>query len=165
MLLEPGLDALVEERTVGKDHGGPAARFEKPDDQGEEQIRRLARLEMLREIGLDAVFFLSAERRIGQHDIHARVLAPGDVGTRQCVVMTKKGRVLDAVQQHVRDRKHVRKRFLFHRAERGLHPGLVFGPLYIALAHMPDGAGEEAAGTAGRVEQRLAGFRVDHSAP
>ena len=162
VFLEPGLDALSEQRAVGKDHGGPAARFEKPDDQGEEQVRRFARPEMLREIGLDAVFFLSAEGRIGQYDIHALVPAPGDVRTCERVVMTKEGRVLDAVQQHVRDREHVGKRLLLHCSERSLHPGLVLRTLYIALAHVPDGAGEEAAGTAGRIEQRLAGFRVDH---
>ena len=131
MLLEPCLDALAEERTVGKDHGGPAARFEKPDDQGEEQVRGLACLEMLRKIGFDAVFFPSPKGRIGQHDIHALVPAPGYVGTRQRVVMTKEGRVLDTVQQHVRDGKHVRQRLFLHRAERALHRGLVFGPLYI----------------------------------
>ena len=99
---------------------------------------------------------------IGQHDIHALVPAPGDVGARQRIVMTEEGRVLDAVQQHVRDGEHVGKRLLLHGAERCLHPGLVLGPLHVALAHVADGAGEEAAGAAGRVEQRLAGFRVDH---
>ena len=81
--------------------------FRSPDDQGEEQVRRLSRPEMLREIRLDPVLFFSAEGRIGQHDIHALVPAPGDVGTRQRIVMTKEGRVLDAVQQQVGDGKHV----------------------------------------------------------
>ena len=38
---------------------------------------------------------------------------------------------------------------------------LVLGPLHVALAHVADGAGEEAAGAAGGVEQDLAGPRVD----
>ncbi len=35
------------------------------------------------------------------------------------------------------------------------------GLLHVALAHVADGAGEEAAGAAGRVEEDLAGVRVD----
>ena len=42
-----------------------------------------------------------------------------------------------------------------------LHPLLVLGPLDVALAHVADRAGEEAAGAAGGVEQDLAGLRVD----
>ena len=43
----------------------------------------------------------------------------------------------------------------------GLHRLLVLGLLHVALAHVADGAGEEAAGAAGGVEQDLAGLRVD----
>ena len=39
------------------------------------------------------------------------------------------------------------------------------GVLHVLLAHVLDGAGEEAAGAAGRVEHRLAELRVDHARP
>ena len=38
---------------------------------------------------------------------------------------------------------------------------LVLGLLHVALAHVADGAGEEAAGAAGGIEQDFAGMRVD----
>ena len=37
-----------------------------------------------------------------------------------------------------------------------------FGPLHVAFAHMTDGTGQEPAGAASRIEQRLTRFRVDH---
>ena len=62
MFLEPRLHALAEERAVGQDHGGPAAGLEQADDQRQEQIGRLAGLEVLGEVALDAVF-LACRRR------------------------------------------------------------------------------------------------------
>ena len=84
-----------------------------------------------------------------------------DIGARQRVVVAHEARVLDAVQQHVGDAEHVRQLLLLDRAQAGLHGRLVLGPLDVALAHVADGAGQEAAGAAGRVEQDLAGLRVD----
>ena len=49
--------------------------FEQADDQGEEQVGRLAGLEMLREVGLDAVLLAPAEGRIGEDDVDAVGLA------------------------------------------------------------------------------------------
>ena len=135
--------------------------FKQADDEREEQVRRLARAEVLREVRLDAVLLPPAEGRIGQDDVHAVGLRVADVGPRQRVVVAHEARVLDAVQQHVGDAEHVRKLLLLHRAQGGLHLLLVFGPLHIALAHVVDGAGEKAAGAAGRIEQDFAGVRVD----
>ena len=64
-------------------------------------------------------------------------------------------------KQHVGDAKHVRKLLLLHRAQGRLHLRLVLGTLHVALAHVIDGAGEKAAGAAGRIEQDFAGVRVD----
>ena len=50
VFLEPRLHAFAEERAVGQDHRGPAARLEQADDQGQEQVGRLAGLEMLGEV-------------------------------------------------------------------------------------------------------------------
>ena len=47
---------------------------------------------------------------------------------------------------------------LLHRAQAGLHRLLVLGRLDVALAHVADGAGQEAAGAAGGVEQDFAGL-------
>ena len=105
VLLEAGLDALAEQGAVGQDHGGAAARFQQTDDEGEEQVRRLPRAEVLREVGLDAVLLLAAEGRIGEHDVHPVLPLPADVGPRQGVVVAHEAGVLDAVQQHVGGRR------------------------------------------------------------
>ena len=44
----------------------------------------------------------------------------------------------------------------------GLHFLVILGALDVLIAHVADGAGQEAAGAAGGVEQRLARMRVDH---
>ena len=49
--------------------------FEQADDEGEEQVGRLAGAEVLREVALDAVFLAPAEGRIGEHDVDAVALA------------------------------------------------------------------------------------------
>ena len=110
---------------------------------------------------LDAVLLAPAERRIGQHDVHAVALRIADVRARQRVVVAHEARVLDAVQQHVGDAQHVRKLLLLDGAQARLHLGLVLRPLHIALAHVVDGAGEKAAGAAGGIEQDFAGVRID----
>ena len=103
----------------------------------------------------------AAEGRIGEDDVHAVGLAVADVGPGQGVVVADEAGVLDAVQQHVGDAEHVRELLLLHGAQGLLHRLLVLGLLHVALAHVADGAGEEAAGAAGGVEEDLAGLRVD----
>ena len=71
VLLEPRLHALAEQRAVGQHHGGAAAGLQQADDEGEEQVGRLAGLEVLGEVALDAVFLAPAEGRVGQDDVHA----------------------------------------------------------------------------------------------
>ena len=63
VFLEPRLDAFAEEGAVGQDHGGAAAGFEQAHDEGEEEVGRLAGLEVFGEVGLDAVFLAPAEGR------------------------------------------------------------------------------------------------------
>ena len=75
VFLEPRLHAFAEERAVGQDHGGPAAGLEQADDEGQEEVGRLAGLEVLGEVGLDAVLLAPAEGRIGEDDVHAVGLA------------------------------------------------------------------------------------------
>ena len=162
VFFQPGLDAFAEQAAVGQDHGGAAVGFEQANDQGQEQVGGFARSEMLREVGLDAVLFLAAERRIGQHDVDPVLLFPRDVGPGQGVVVAQERGFLDAVEQHVGHRQHVRELLFLHRAQAGLHLRLVPGALDGVLAHVADGAGEEAAGAAGRVEQDFAGFGVGH---
>ena len=45
-------------------------RFQDADDEGEEKVGRLAGLEVLGEVALDAVFLAPAEGRIGENDVH-----------------------------------------------------------------------------------------------
>ena len=125
------------------------------------RVRRLPRAEVLREVGLDAVLLLAAEGRIGEHDVHPVLLSPVGVGPRQGVVVAHEAGVLDAVQQHVGDAEHVGELLFLDGAQGRLHGLLVLGPLDVALAHVAERAGQEAAGAAGGVEQGLAGARID----
>ena len=116
---------------------------------------------MGREVGLDAVLLFAAEGRVGEDDVHPVALAVADVGPGQGVVVAHEAGVLDAVQQHVGDAEHVRELLLLHGAQAGLQGLLVLRAFHVAFAHVADGAGEEAAGAAGGVEQDLAGLGVD----
>jgi hypothetical protein len=89
-----------------------------------------------REVGLDPVFLLAAEGRVGEDDVHPVLLAPADVGPGQGVVVAHEARILDAVQQHVGDAEHVRQLLLLHRAEARLQGCLVLRALHVALAHV-----------------------------
>ena len=161
VLLEPRLDALAEQGAVGQHHGGAPAGLQQPHDQGQEQVGGFLGSKVLGEVALDAVFFLAAEGRVGQHDVDAVLLLPADVGPRQGVVVTHEAGVLDAVQQHVGDAQHVRKLLFLHGAQGGLHGVFVLGPLDVAVAHVAQGTGQEPAGAAGRVEQGLSRLGVD----
>ena len=119
------------------------------------------RAEMCGKLILDAVLFAAAEGRIGQHDVNPLVFAPADVGPGQRVVVAHEAWVLDAMQQHVRDAKHVRKLFFLDGSQSRLHLRFIFRPLHIALAHVADGTGEKAAGTACGIEEDFAGLGID----
>jgi len=127
MLLQPCLDALAEQRAIGKHHGGASVSFQQAHDEGKEQVGRFLGAERW-EIVLDAVFFASAERGIGEDDIHTLLLAPGNQRSRQCVVVAYETRILDAVQQHVGNAEHVGELLLLYGAQRRLH----------LLARLPD---------------------------
>ena len=157
MFLQPGLHALPEQRAVRQHYCGAASRLQKANDEGKEQIGRLACAEMLREVDFNAVLLAPTKRRIGEHDVHAVALGIADVWPRQRVVVAYKARVLDAVQQHIRDAKHVRKLFFLNRPQGRLHLRFVFRPLHIAVTHVAQCAGQKAASAASRVEQDFSG--------
>ena len=69
------LTPFAEKRAIGQDHRGPTVGLEQADDEGQEKVGRLAGLEMLGEVALDAVLFPPTKGRIGEHDIHAISLA------------------------------------------------------------------------------------------
>jgi hypothetical protein len=89
------------------------------------------------------------------------LLLPANEGAGQGVVVAHEAGVLDTVQQHVGHAQHVRQGLLLHRAQGALHQGLVLRLFHIAFAHVAHGAGQETAGATGRVEQGVAGARVD----
>ena len=70
--------------------------------------------------------------------------------------MADVGRHVDAVQDHVGGAQQVRQRLLLDAVDALLEQLLVLGRLDVLLAHVLDGAGEEAAGAAGGVEDLLA---------
>ncbi len=76
--------------------------------------------------------------------------------------MADLGRHLDAVQQHVGGAEQVRELLLLDAVEGALQGLAVLHVLHVLGAHVLDGAGEEAAGAAGGVEDGLAQPGVDH---
>ena len=70
-------------------------------DQGQEQVGRLARLEVPGEVPLDVVLLPAAERRIGEDHVHAVGLGVADVGPGQGVVVPGERRIFDAVQEEL----------------------------------------------------------------
>ncbi len=62
-------------------------------------------------------------------------------GRTQRVVVADEARVLDAVEQHVRDAKHVRQGLLFDCAQGCLHLLFVFRLFHVTLAHVIERTG------------------------
>ena len=75
--------------------------------------------------------------------------------------MADEAGILDAVQQHVGDAEHVRQLLFLDGAQASCMCLLVLDLFHVALAHVADGAGEEAAGAACGIEQDFAGLGVD----
>ena len=50
-----------------------------------EVVFRFLGPEVLRKVALDAVFFLAAEGRVGEHNVHPVLAPPADIGPRQGV--------------------------------------------------------------------------------
>ena len=158
-LLDPALDALAKERAVGEDDCCPAAVLEEVHDQDEEEIGGLAGLVGCGEVRLDPVLLHAAERRIRHDHVHP---VPGRVVLQRAgegVVPADLDRDIDAVEHHVRDAEQVRHLFLLNAVDRTLEELFVLGGLH-GFADILDGTCQEPAGTAGRVEDRLAELRV-----
>ena len=160
LFLDAGLDAFAEERAVGQHQAGAAAGLEQLHEQHEEQVGGLAGAELGGEVGLDAVLLHAAEGRVGDDDVHAVLGRPVAQRAGQRVVVADVGGHVDAVQQHVGHAQQVRQVLLLDAGEAVLDGALVGLGLGL-LAQVLDGAGQEAAGAAGRVEDGLAEARVD----
>ena len=81
--------AVAEQRAVGHDHRGPARASaslpQLPHDELQEQQRRLGGLLVVREVVLDALLLLAAERRVGQDHVHAVLVADlGELDVAGC---------------------------------------------------------------------------------
>lgn len=161
VLFQPRFDPFAEEGTVGEDDGGAAVGLEEADDEGQEEVGRFAGAEVGGEVGLDAVLFAAAEGRVGDDDIDAVGSRVADVGAGEGVVVADEAGVFDAVEQHIGDAEHVRELLFLDGSQGGLHPLLVGDFFDVAVAHMAEGASEEAAGAAGGVEEQLTGLRID----
>ena len=83
--------------------------FQLPHDELQKEQRGLGRLLVLREIALDALLLLAAERRIGEDHVHAIALA--DVGELEAERIAGVNlRRIEAVQQQVHLAEQIRQR-------------------------------------------------------
>src|SRR3546814_3888730 len=66
LLLDARLDAFAKECAIRQDDSGAAAFFQKLDNQHQEEVRCLTRLERLRHILFDAVFLHRSEEHTSE---------------------------------------------------------------------------------------------------
>ncbi len=152
LLLDARLDAFAEQRAVGQHQRGAAAVLQQVHDQHEEEVGGFAGAEGGGEVVLDAVFFHAAEGRVGDDDVDAVARAVVAQRAGEGVVVADVGRHVQPVQDHVGGAQQVRQRLLLDAVDALLEQLLVLDRLHLLLAHVFDGAGEEAAGAAGGVE-------------
>ena len=109
-------------------------------NSAKKQVGGFLGAEVRGKVGINAVFFLAAKRRIGEDDVHPVGLAIADIRPCQSVVVAHEAGVFNAVQQHIGDAEHVRKLFLLHGAQAGLHGLFVFDLFDIAVTHVANGS-------------------------
>lgn len=78
--LDAALNAFTEEEAIWQHHGGAATVLEQVHDQHQEQIGGFPGAEGGGEVGFDAVFFHSAERRVGDDALDPLARPPVDQG-------------------------------------------------------------------------------------
>ena len=159
--LEAGFHAFAEEETIGQDHGGAALVFEQLDDQRHKQVSGFTGAKVAGKVVFDAVFFHAAKGRVGDDDVDPVFVGVVRVRAAQGVVVPDVGGCVDAVQNHVGDAQHMGQRFLLDTMDGCLQGFFVIRRFYVIFAFVVDGAGEKAAGAAGRVEHGFVQFRVD----
>ena len=159
-LLQPRFDALAEQAAIGQHNRGPAAGLEQANEQGQEQISGFAGAELGRKIILNAVFLHTPKGRIGKDQIHLIGRAVAGVGPGQAVVVQHEAGILDPMQEHVGNAEHVGQLLLLGGPQPRLHRLFSGDGCYVVLAHVANGAGEEATRAHGGVEQQLTGFGV-----
>lgn len=158
-LLDPALHALAKECSVRQYDRCPATILEDMHDQDEKEIGGLAGLVHGGEVRLDPVLFHAAERRVRYDHVHP---VPDRVVLQRAgkgVVVPDLDRDIDAVQHHVRDAEQVWHRLLLDPVDRAPEQFLVLRGLH-GLPDIFNRTGKEPAGTAGRVQDRLAELRA-----
>ena len=111
------------------------------------------------EVVFDAVF-LGAAEGVGDDDVEAVCVAVVFVGAAEGVVVADLGGGVDTVQDHVVVQS-MQEGFLFDAVDAADEGFFVFGGFNVVAALVVDGAGEEAAGAAGGVEDGFGELRVD----
>lgn len=139
----------AEEETVGQDNSSAATSFEPIEDDAHEEVGRLAVREVVGEVAHDVFLLAAAVRRIHENLIELVLLRVVEDVVEQAVAVVDV-RIVDAVQQQVRDGEHVGE-LLFLDTVDGIVPeDLVVGRLDLLLK-LAQPADEEAAGAAGEV--------------
>ena len=135
-----------------------------PHDELQEEQSRLRCLPVLREVGLNALLFLTAERRIGEDDIHPVPLANLGQAEAKRVAGVDVGSV-ETMQQQVHLSEEVGKR-LGLPPEEGLGLKTVrSSTVFTWCAEMVVRFDQEATGAARRVKYRLAQSGVGRPPP
>ena len=165
-MLDLGLHAFTKERSVGQDDRAASALvFEQfLNDEDEEHVGGLSRLNVGGEVGADTVFFHTAEGRIGDDAVYTLVEGPIVPTLGEGVAALDHARHLDAVEEHVGGAEEVRKLFFLYTADAfgdGLSVRGTWFPHAFDLIFEPiDSCGQEASSAAGGVEHGFALFQA-----
>src|SRR3989344_1834714 len=127
------------------------------------QVCRFFRPEYLRKVGFRAVFYHSAERRIGRYHIYPILWSvfPKRAG-KHIVSFYLLGR-FHAVQNHIGDGEQMRKRLQLHSADAGLKQFFIFGGFYFSfVSYVLQRAHKKASRAAGRVQNNFSQLGIGH---
>lgn len=149
----------TEKEAIREDDRGASVLLETVHDDGHEEVGGLGACEVCREVILHVIFLRATIRRIHQDHIELVLLGIVEDIPKQRVVMIDLWYV-DAMQQHIRDAKHVRELLLLDAVDGAADRFLIRGRLHLLLELLQP-AHEEAAGTAGEVCHLLSDLRLD----
>ena len=149
-----------EQEAVRQDHRGPAVLFQPVHNHGHEQVRGLAARQVIREMVLDIRFFTAAVGGIHQDDVKLIVFCIIQHIPLQAVVVINL-RNVNIVQQHVCHTQHIWKLLLFD-AVYGFAVFFLIVRVMDLWSQCFQPAGQETAGTAGKVRHLFPDLRFDH---
>ena len=149
-----------EQEAVRQNHRCPSGLLHSIHDDGHKQVRSLTAGKVGGKVCLDLILFAAAVGRIHQNHIKAVFIGIIQNFFQQGVIMINTGRV-DVVKQHVGHTQHIGELFFLNTVNGSVELFVVSGVFYFRFQLLQP-AGQESAGTAGKIRALLSDFRTNH---